>query len=65
MSKIVTFPREKHASGKQMTVDQMETGQDREIFARILLENVARWIADPDRDEIINMDVDRVLKARG
>lgn len=64
MSKIVTFPREKHASGKQMTVEQMQTGQDREIFARILLENVARWIADPDRDEIINMDVDRVESPR-
>ena len=64
MSKIVTFPREKHASGKQMTVEQMQTGQDREIFARILLENVARWIADPDRDEIINMDVDRVVSPR-
>lgn len=58
MSTIVTFPREKHAAGQQMTVAEMKNDQDRMIFARILLENVARWIADPDRDEIVNMDVE-------
>ncbi len=60
MSTIVTFPREKHASGRQITVPEMKNDLDRMIFARILLENVARWIGDPSRDEIVNMDVDRV-----
>ena len=59
MSTIVTFPREKHASGRQMKVPEIKNDLDRMIFARILLENVARWIADPSRDEIVNMDVDR------
>ena len=47
-----------------MRVSEIENDLDRMIFARILLENVARWIADPDRDEIINMDVDRVESPR-
>ena len=59
MSTIVTFPRAKHASGRQMKVPEIKNDLDRMIFARILLENVARWIADPSRDEIVNMDVDR------
>lgn len=58
MSTIVTFPREKHASGRQMAVSEVKNNQDRMIFARILLENVARWIQDPTRDEIVNMDLD-------
>ena len=59
MSTLVTFPREKHASGKQMSAGEVKNDLDRMIFARILLENVARWIADPDRDEIYNMGLDR------
>lgn len=58
MSTLVTFPREKHASGRQMKVDEVKTDLDRMIFARILLENVARWIQDPSRDKIVNMDLD-------
>ena len=58
MSTIVTFPKEKHASGRQMKVGEVHNNLDRMIFARILLENVGRWIADPDRDEIVNMDLD-------
>ena len=58
MSTVVTFPREKHASGKQMRAADVKNNEDRMIMARILLENVARWVADPSRDEIINMDMD-------
>ena len=58
MSTIVTFPREKHASGKQIKAADVKNNEDRMIMARILLENVARWIADPTRDEIVNMDLD-------
>ena len=38
MGKIVTFPREKHASGKQMRFTDMKSEEDRAILARILLE---------------------------
>ena len=62
MSTLVTFPREKHASGEQIKVADVKTNEDRMIMARILLENVANWIADPTRDEIINMDLDRGLQ---
>ena len=59
MGKIVTYPPEKHAGGKQMTRGGIKTEMDREILARILVENVARWIDDDDRDEIVNMDLPR------
>ena len=58
MSTIVTFPKEKHTSGEQIKAADVKNNEDRMIMARILLENVARWIADPTRDEIINMDLD-------
>ena len=57
MGKIVTFPREKHASGKQMHFSDMKSEEDRAILARILLENVARWVDDRDRDVIVGMDM--------
>ncbi len=38
MGKIVTFPREKHASGEQMRFTDMKSEEDRAILARILLE---------------------------
>ena len=44
MGTMVTFPREKHASGEQMRFPDMKEEQDREILARILLENVANWV---------------------
>lgn len=59
MSTLVTFPPEKHASGEQIKVEDVKTNMDRMIMARVLLENVARWIDDPDRDEIVDMDLDR------
>ena len=59
MSTLVAFPREKHASGGQIKVADVKTNEDRMIMARILLENVANWIADTPRDEIINMDLER------
>ena len=37
---------------------------DREILARILVENVARWIDDDSRDEIVNMDLPRAPSKR-
>ena len=58
MSTIVTFPREKHASGEQMNWAMVQDETDRMILARVLLENVRRWIADPSREEIINMGLD-------
>ncbi len=57
MGTMVTFPREKHASGEQMRFPDMKEEQDREILARILLENVANWVADKDRDVIVGMDM--------
>ena len=57
MGTLVTFPKERHASGKQMTPADMKDEMDREILARILLENVRRWIADPTRDAIFGMDL--------
>ena len=57
MGKIVTFPREKHASGEQMRFTDMKSEEDRAILARILLENVARWVDDRDRDVIVGMDM--------
>ena len=57
MGKLVTFPPDKHASGRQMTVADMKDDMDRMILARVLLENVRNWIADPTRDEIVNMDL--------
>ena len=57
MGTIVTFPRERHASGEQMGRGGVKDEMDREIMARVLVENVARWIDDPDRDEIVNMDL--------
>ena len=59
MGTIVTFPRERHASGEQMGRGGVKDEVDREIMARVLVENVARWIDDPDRDEIVNMDLPR------
>ena len=59
MGTIVTFPREKHTSGEQFKLSQMKNDLDRMIIARILLENVRKWIADPTRDAIFNMDVER------
>ena len=64
MGKIVTYPPEKHADGKQMTRGGIKTEMDREILARILVENVARWIDDDDRDEIVNMDLPRAPSKR-
>ena len=58
MGTIVTYPREKHADGKQFDFRNVKTNSDRAIMARILLENVRKWVADPTRDVIYNMDLD-------
>ena len=58
MGTIVTYPREKHADGKQFNFRNVKTDLDRAIMARILLENVRKWVADPTRDAIFNMDLD-------
>jgi len=48
MSTMVTYPREKHANG-QMSFADITEEQDREILARVLLENVRNWI-ESDED---------------
>ena len=58
MGKIVTYPPEKHPDGKQFDFRNIKTNDDRAIMARILLENVRKWVADPTRDVIYNMDLD-------
>ena len=58
MGTIVTYPREKHADGKKFNFRNVKTDLDRAIMARILLENVRKWVADPTRDAIFNMDLD-------
>ncbi len=57
MGKIVTYPPERHPGGKQLAPADIKDETDREILARVLLENVRRWIADPDRDVIYGMDL--------
>ena len=57
MGTIVTYPRERHAGGKQLTPADIKDAMDREILARVLLENVRKWVADPTRDVIVGMDL--------
>ena len=49
MGTVVKIPKEKRKWVS--TKDQM----DRMVLARILIENVQRWIDDPTRDRIVNM----------
>lgn len=56
MGALVTFPREKHARGKQMRTSDVKTAQDQMILTRVRRENVARWI-DSDEDVLAGMDV--------
>jgi hypothetical protein len=48
MGKIVTYPREIHANGQTSFAD-IKDDQDREILARVLVENVRNWI-DSDQE---------------
>ena len=53
MGTIVTYPREKFKNGQPSFAD-MKDEQDREILARVLLENVRNWI-DSDEEVMGNM----------
>ena len=56
MGTIVTFPREKHASGEQMRPSNVQTEEDQMILTRVRRENVARWV-DSDEDVLIGLDI--------
>jgi len=53
MGTIVTYPKEKFVDG-QPSFATMKDEQDREILARVLLENVRNWI-DSDEEVMGNM----------
>ena len=56
MGTLVTFPREKHARGKQMRPSDVKTEEDQMILTRVRRENVARWV-DSDEDVLIGMGI--------
>lgn len=57
MGTIVTYPRDRHPDKKQLTPADIKDDMDRAILARVLLENVRKWVADPTRDVIYGMDL--------
>jgi hypothetical protein len=58
MGTIVTYPRERHAEGRQLTRAELTDEEGRTIRARIIIENVRNWI-DSDENKIESMGMPR------